>query len=92
MAILIVLLLLVTAAILNSLIPLQILMILISININVLLILQTKFQLNLPSCSGENGYFNSFVTFSNGSHLEFSTRLIFFYSEALESDHAAYKI
>ena len=30
--------------------------------------------------------------FSNGSHLEFLTQLNFYYSEALESDHAAYEI
>ena len=50
---------------------------LISINIKVLLILHTKFQLNIPSHSGENGDFNSFAIFSNGGHLEFSTRLNF---------------
>ena len=66
--------------------------ILISINIKVLLILHTLFQLNIPSRSGENGNFNSFAIFSNGGHLEFSTRLNFFDSEALESDHAAYEI
>ena len=41
----------------------------------VLLIFHTKFQLNIPSCSGENDDFNSNATFSNGGHLEFSTRL-----------------
>ena len=60
-----------------DLIPLQIFFILISIDIKVLLILHTKFQPNIPSHSGENGDFNSFAIFSNGSHLEFSTRLNF---------------
>ena len=49
--------------------------ILISINIKVLLIFHTKSQLNIPSRSGENRDFNSFVIFNNGGHLEFSTRL-----------------
>ena len=53
--------------------PLQIFFMLIRINIKVLLILHTQFQLNIPSCSGENGDFNSFAIFSNGGHLEFST-------------------
>ena len=52
---------------------LQIFFILISIDIMVLLILYTKFQPNIPSRSG----FNSFAIFSNGRHLEFSTRLNF---------------
>ena len=47
------------------------------INIKVLLILHTKFQPNIPSPSGENGDFNGFAIFSNGDHLEFSTRLNF---------------
>ena len=47
------------------------------INIKVLLVLHTKFQLNIPSHSGENGNFNSFAIFSNGGHLEFLTRLNF---------------
>ena len=51
--------------------------ILISINIKVLLILDMKFQPNIPSRSGENDDFNSFAIFSNGGHLEFSTRLNF---------------
>ena len=59
------------------LIPLQIFFILISICIKALLILHTKFQPNIPSGSGENGDFNSFAIFSNGDHLEFSTRLNF---------------
>ena len=49
----------------------------ISINIKVLLIFHTKFQPNTPSRSGENGDFISFAIFSNGGHLEFSTRLNF---------------
>ena len=56
-------------------------------------ILHTKFQPNILSRSGENDYFNSFAILSNDGHLEFSTRQnLFYYSEALESDHAAYKI
>ena len=43
----------------------------------VLLILHTKFQPNIPSRFGENDDFNSFALFSNGGHLEFSTRLNF---------------
>ena len=39
--------------------------------------LHTKFQLKIPSCSRENGNFNSFAIFNNGSQLEFSTRLNF---------------
>ena len=58
-------------------IPLQIFFILISINIQVLLILHTKFQPNIPSRSGENDHFISFALFSSGCHLEFSTRLNF---------------
>ena len=46
-------------------------------NITVLLILHTKFQLNIPSRSGENDDFISFAIFSNGGHLEFLTRLNF---------------
>ena len=46
-------------------------------NIKVLLILHTKFQINILCRSGENGDFNSFAIFSNGGHLEFSTRLNF---------------
>ena len=46
-------------------------------NIKVLLILHIKFQPNIPSRSGENGDCNSFAIFSNGGHLEFSTRLNF---------------
>ena len=49
----------------------------ISINIKVLLILHTKFQPNIPIRSGENDHFISFAIFSNGSHLEFLTRLNF---------------
>ena len=45
--------------------------------IKILLILHIKFQPNIPSRSGENGNFNSFAIFSNGGHLEFSTRLNF---------------
>ena len=51
--------------------------ILISIIIKVLLILHAKFQPNIPCRSGENDDFNSFAIFSNGGHLEFSTRLNF---------------
>ena len=65
--------------------------ILISIN-KVLLILHKKFQPTIPSRSGENGDFNSFTIFSNGGHLEFLDKIKFYYSEALESDHAAYEI
>ena len=43
----------------------------------VLLIFHTKFQLNIPSRSGENDDFISFAIFSNGGQLEFSTRLNF---------------
>ena len=64
--------------------------ILISINIRVLLILHTNFQPNIPSRTGENDDFSSFAIFSNGGHLESSNRLN--YTEALESDHAAYEI
>ena len=39
--------------------------------------MNTKFQLNILSLSGVNDNFNSFVIFSNGGHLEFSTRLNF---------------
>ena len=42
-----------------------------------LLIFHTQFQPKMPSHSGENGDFNSFAIFSNGDHLEFSTRLNF---------------
>ena len=52
-----------------------VLFVLISINIKVLLMLHTKFQPNIPCCSGENSDFISFAFFSNGGHLEFSTRL-----------------
>ena len=31
----------------------------------------------IPNCSGENGEFIGFANFSDGSHLEFSTRLNF---------------
>ena len=41
----------------------------------VLLILHTKFQLNIPSRSGENDDFISFGISSNGGHLEFSTEV-----------------
>ena len=41
--------------------PLQISFILISFQIKVLLILHTKFQPKIPSCSGDNGDFNSFL-------------------------------
>ena len=41
------------------------------------LVLRTKFQPNIPSRSGENNDFISFAIFSNGGHLEFSTRLNF---------------
>ena len=51
--------------------------ILISINYKVPLILHTKFQPNILSRSAENGDFISFAIFSNGGHLEFSTRLNF---------------
>ena len=57
-------------------IPLQIFFILISINIKVLLILHTKFQPNILICSEEKDDFISFAIFSNGGHLEFSTRLM----------------
>ena len=76
MAILIVLLFLVT----NShcvLILQQIFFILIPINIKVLLIFHTKFQLNIPCRSEENGDFNSLAILSNSGHLEFSTPLNF---------------
>ena len=56
---------------------LQFFFISIPINIKVLLIFHTKFQPNIPRHSGENGNFISFAIFSNGSHLEFSTRLNF---------------
>ena len=46
-------------------------------NIKVQLILHTKFQPKIPGRSGENGDFNSFATFSNGGHLEYSTRMNF---------------
>ena len=49
----------------------------IPISIKVLLILHTKFQPNIPSRTGENDDFISFAIFSNGGHLEFSTRLNF---------------
>ena len=39
--------------------------------------LHTKFQLNIPSSSGENGSFNSFAILSNCGYLEFSTQLNF---------------
>ena len=51
--------------------------ILIPINIKVLLIFHTEFQPNIPSRSGENDDFISFTIFSNGGHLDFSTRLNF---------------
>ena len=51
--------------------------ILIQINIQVLHILHTKFQPNIPNRSDENVDFISFAIFSIGSHLEFSTRLNF---------------
>ena len=57
--------------------PLQIFITLISINIKVPLILNTKFQPNISSHSGENDDFISFAIFSNGGHLEFLTRLTF---------------
>ena len=60
-----------------DLIPLQIFFILLSVTIKVIQILNTKFQQNIPSRSGENGNFNSFAIFSNGGHLEISTRLNF---------------
>ena len=61
-----------------DLIPLRIFFfILISINIKVLLILNTQFQPNIPSRSGENDDLISFAILSNGGHLEFSTRLNF---------------
>ena len=44
-------------------------------NIKVLLILDTKFQPNKPSCSGENADFIGLTIFSIGNHLEFLTRL-----------------
>ena len=40
-------------------------------------VLQTKFQPNIPSRSGENDDFYSFAIFSNGSHFEFLTGLNF---------------
>ena len=43
----------------------------------VLLIVHTKFQPQIHIRSRENGDFNSFAIFSNGGHLEFSTRLNF---------------
>ena len=46
----------------------------------------------IPSCSEENDDFIIFTFFSNSSHLEFLIRLNFFFSEALESDHAAHEI
>ena len=51
--------------------------ILISFNIKVLLLFHTKFQLNIPSCTGENADFIGFATFSIGGHLEFLIRLNF---------------
>ena len=41
------------------------------------LIFHTKFQPNIPSCSGENDDFISWAIFSNGGPLEFSIRLNF---------------
>ena len=56
----------------------QIFFILISINIKVLLILHTQFQLNITSRSGENVDFISYaIFFSICGHSEFSTRLSF---------------
>ena len=54
--------------------------------------LHTKFPPNIPSHSGENDDLNSFALFSNGSLLEFWTRLNFTILKPLESDHAAYEI
>ena len=51
--------------------------ILMSISIKVPLILNTKFQSNILSRSGENDDSISFAFISNGGHLEFSTRLNF---------------
>ena len=59
------------------------------INIKVLLILHTKFQPNIPNHLGENAHIINFAIFSISSHLEFLTRLNFYYSEVLESDHDA---
>ena len=39
--------------------------------------LYTKFQPNILGRSGENDDFINFANFSNGGHLEFSTRLNF---------------
>ena len=39
--------------------------------------LHTKFQLNIPSGSGEKVNFVGFAIFSNSGHLGFSTRLNF---------------
>ena len=64
----------------------------ISIKIKVLLILHTKFQLNIPSLSGENGSFISFAIFNNGGHIRFYYQTKFYHSRVLESDHAAYEI
>ena len=50
---------------------------LISLNTKVPLILQTKFQPNIPSHSGEKVDFNGYAIFSTGSHLGFLTRLNF---------------
>ena len=52
----------------------------------------TKFQPNILSRSGEDDNFISFAIFNNGGHLEFSTRINFIMSEALESGHATYEI
>ena len=51
--------------------------ILTSTNIKVLQIDHTKFQPNIPICSGDNDDFINFAIFSNGGHLEFLTRLNF---------------
>ena len=39
--------------------------------------LNVNIQPNMSGSSGENDDFNSFIIFSNGGHLEFSTRLNF---------------
>ena len=47
----------------------------ISLNTNIPLIIQTKFQPNIPSHSGEKVDFNGFVIVSTGGHLGLSTSL-----------------
>ena len=51
--------------------------ILISLSTKVSLIIHTKFQLNIPSHSGEKVDFHGLAIFSIGGHLGFLTRLPF---------------